>query len=282
MSNSAEVATAAAAQSPSLSLSEAQLSVFWAWFLSNSDAARRMARPIVSGQNVDDVVTSAALLFIESMERPKNPASFPKTEDEFRGRFLTIVRNYALDCVRPSEGSESPIHCHWGIEREPVVGGRKVADRPLDQVFARNDNGKYDAPAPAERRIQDEPDKLDQILRHHLLDLTPMQRDVVFETFFGGRKRAEVARCLGISVKTYDSHLQAAFRSMRQLLTKEPEVVTGEDRSRWYDLIEKLSERYAASRLRRASGKKGERSIPEGERPTHESESGKSSRASAA
>jgi hypothetical protein len=42
--------------------------------------------------------------------------------------------------------------------------------------------------------------------------------------------------------------------------------VTDVDHSLWYDLIEELRERYAAARLRRASGKTGERSTSHGER----------------
>jgi hypothetical protein len=40
-----------------------------------------------------------------------------------------------------------------------------------------------------------------------------MQRRIIHETFFKGRKRAAVAHRLGISVKTYDCHLQKAFCS---------------------------------------------------------------------
>ena len=43
----------------------------------------------------------------------------------------------------------------WAKAPEPSVGGRKVADRELDRVFARNDDGEYDAPARAELRAKD-------------------------------------------------------------------------------------------------------------------------------
>ena len=49
-------------------------------------------------------------------------------------------------------------------------------------------------------------------------------------------------------------------------MTQDADVFTDVDRSLWFDRIEELCERYAATRLRRVSGKKGERSNSEGER----------------
>ena len=115
------------------------------------------------------------------------------------------------------DGPERPIHSHWGTAPEPIASGRKVADCELDQIFARNDNGKYDAPAPAERRAKDDIVELHLILRCHLSDLPRMQRRVILETLVEGHKRAEIAQRLGISVNTDDNHRQAAFRSLRQL-----------------------------------------------------------------
>lgn len=54
------------------------------------------------------------------------------------------------------------------------------------------------------------------------------------------------------------------------------------DRSRWYNLIEELRERSAAARLRRASGKTGDRSNFEGERSKSDGDRGKDSRSGAA
>jgi DNA-directed RNA polymerase specialized sigma24 family protein len=229
-----------------------------------------MAAQFVRRQSVDDVVNSAVILFVESLQRPEKPARIPATEDEFRGRFLAIVRNHAIDCVRDSDGPERPIHCHWAKAPEPAVGGRKVADRELDQVFARNDHGKYDAPAPTERRAKDDVDELYQIIRCHLDDLSHARREIIVETFFEGRKRAEVAARHGISVYTYDNHLQAAFRSLRDSMTQVVDISSDLDRPHWYDVVEKLSERHAAARLRRVSGKKGKRSTSEGDRSNFE------------
>ena len=155
MSNSSEVATAGEEQLPSAPLSDAQLSGFWDGIVANLDAARRMAARFVSRESAEDVAHSALVLFKESLEDPKKPAPFPATADQFRRRFLAIVRNHAIDCVRPSVVAERPVHSHWAEAPEPVVGGRKIADRELDRVFARNDEGEYDAPAPTERRAKD-------------------------------------------------------------------------------------------------------------------------------
>jgi RNA polymerase sigma factor (sigma-70 family) len=282
MSNSTDVAPAGEGDSPTPALSDEQLAAFWAGIVSNQDAARRMARRFVSRHSADDVVNSAAILFVESLQRPRKPAQFPETDQDFRRRFLAIVRNHAIDCVRPGDHGDRPVHAHWGDEPEPVVGGRKVADRELDQVFSRNDDGKYDAPAPVELRDKDRADELDQMLRCHLPTLPRMQRQVVEETFFQGRKRAEVAQRLGISVNTYDNHLQAGFRALRHLLSKDADVFTEVDRSVWYDLIEELRERYEASRVRRVSRQPRELSNAERERSNPERDGGKSSRSGAA
>jgi len=282
MSNSAEVATVGAGNSTSSSLSEAQLSAFWAGIVANLDAARGMAAQFVSRQSVEDVVNSAAIRFIEWLERPKKPVPFPKTDDDFRREFLFIVRNYAIDCVRDPNGTERPIHSHWAKAPEPIVGGRKVADRTLDSVFARNDQAQYDAPVPAEQCTKEDIAELHQILRYHLADLPLKQRQVIRETFFEGRKRAEVARRHNMRVKTYDNHLQAAFRSLRYLLSQTAKEFAHVERSRWYDLIEELRKPYRPPRLRRAAGKKGERSNFEGERRNSERERVKNSRAGAA
>src|SRR5438046_297534 len=89
-----EGATASEAQSTSGSLSEAQLATFWRGIVANLDAARRMAARIVSRQSVEDVVNTAALLFVENAQRSNAPEPFPATPDRFRRKFLTTVRNH--------------------------------------------------------------------------------------------------------------------------------------------------------------------------------------------
>jgi hypothetical protein len=83
-------------------------------------------------------------------------------------------------------------------------------------------------------------------------------------------------------VNPYDNHLQAAFHSLRHLLTQDADVFTQVDRSLWFDRIEELRERYAAKRLRRASAKTGESSNSEGERSNSERDRGKNVGAGAA
>ena len=109
------------------------------------------------------------------------------------------------------------------------------------------------------------------------------------ETFFKGRKRAGVADRLGISVKTYDVHLQRAFCSLRHLPFQDALASTEVDRSAWYDLFEELCERYDSVRVLRVARKKGkrstsrhERSNSEGERPNAGQKSGTDAPARAA
>src|SRR5689334_18703010 len=120
MSNSTDVATAGAGDYKSSSLSDTQLSAFWAGIVANLKAARAMAAQFVSRHSVDDVVNTAAILFIEWLQRPEEPAPFPATDDDFRRQFLFIVRNHAIDCVRESKKPEPPVHSHWGVAKEVV------------------------------------------------------------------------------------------------------------------------------------------------------------------
>src|SRR5690348_2893350 len=140
LSTSDEVAGAGKAPSTPGSLSEAQLATFWRGIVANLDPARRMAARFVSSQSVEDVVNSAAVLFVENAQRSKKPEPFPANEDRFRRKFLKMVRNHALDCVRDSKRPACPAHSHWGIDPEPLVGGHNLANRELDTVFARNDD----------------------------------------------------------------------------------------------------------------------------------------------
>ena len=123
-----------------LSLTEEQLSTFWAGIVANLDAARRMARKIVPRESVDDVVHSAAVLYVEALQRQTSP--FPKSEDELRGFFLTTVQRHARDCVRVRVVDRAPVHSHWADAPEPRVNGSTTPDRALDQVFARNDQSQ--------------------------------------------------------------------------------------------------------------------------------------------
>jgi RNA polymerase sigma factor (sigma-70 family) len=247
MRNTPEVAAVGSENQPSSGLTEAQIAEFWAGIIANGDAARRMAAHFVPKQDAEDVAHTAAIQFIESLQRPIEPAPFPKSEEEFRRRYLAIIRNHGIDCIRDVDSPERPVRSHWGVETEPSVGGRKTADRPLDHVFARNDSGNYDAPAEDWIRPQDDVDRLHQILRHAISELPPMQRTIVTEHFLEGRKRAEVARRHGISVKTYDNALQAAFAKLRDELWEDAFEAGDVDRSIWYDRIDQLSDKYDAT-----------------------------------
>jgi hypothetical protein len=65
-------------------------------------------------------------------------------------------------------------------------------------------------------------------------------------------------------------------------VTRDDDELTEADRSRWYDLIEELLERYVIARLRRASGKTGDRSTLQGDRSNLEGDGGKNRVAGAA
>lgn len=263
MSNSGEAATAGGAQSTSGSLSEDQLATFWAGIVVSLDAARRMARRIVPRQDVDDVVHSAAVLYVEALQRQSS--RFPESEGELRAFFLKTVEHHARDCVRQRVVDRRPVHSHWSDAPEPRVNGSTIPDRALDEVFARNDEGKYDAPAPAPRRELDDLDNLYDFFRPLIDKLTPAQREIIDETFFEGRTRAQIVKRRGISESTYDNHLQAAYRSLRTAILEIVESSADFDRPYWYDLVEILNERHAVKQLRRKARGKGKRSTSQHE-----------------
>lgn len=254
--NNPPVVVAGSENTPSSVLTDAQVSEFWAGIIANAGPARRMAEHFVPELDAEDVVHTAAIMFLESMQRPLEPRSFPKSDDEFRRRFLLIIRNYALDCVREPDAPERSALFNWGEFTEPTVGGRKTPDRPLDRVFARNDTGYYDAAREDEMRPQDNIDTLSQILRQAVAELPQMQGRIITETFFDGRKRAEIARRHGISVKTYDNGLQDAFYSLGHNLRYESELRGNPERSIWYDRIDKMYTRREARRRQRMLAKR--------------------------
>ena len=269
-SNSDEIATAGEAQSTAGSLSDAQLATFWGGIVANLDAARRMAARFVSSQSVEDVVNTAAVLFVENAQQSKKPEPFPAAKDRFRRKFLRMVRNHALDCVRDGKRPARPIHFHWGIDPEPVVRGHNVANRELDTVFARNDHGKYDAPSPTVRRAKDDLDQLHYILRSHMEDLSQTQREIIEETYFQEEARNKIAARRGISMNTYDNHRKAACRKLRESMTAVVDSFTDIDLPDWYDRIEEMSKRHAATQQRRALCKKEKRSSSRGNRSNFE------------
>jgi len=255
MSNQRDVAPAGSGNAPTSVLTDAQVSEFWTRIIANGDAARGMAIHFVGKQEADDVVHTAAIQFLESLQDPVKPREFPRSEDEFRRRFLIIIRNHALDCIREPEAPERSDHFNWGVFTEPTVGGRKTPDRPLDHVFARNDTGTYDAAIEDEMRPQDNIDTLSEILRKAISHLTVMQATIITETFFEGRKRAEVARRHGISVNTYDVTLQAAFLNLGDDLRDQSELRGEAERSIWYNRIDKMYSRREAKRRQRTLAK---------------------------
>lgn len=269
MSDSDEVATGGTGGVPSRPLTAAQLAVFWDRVLTNYDAARRMAARYVSRRNVDDIVHTAANLFIEYLEKPENQERFPHTDGDFRGQYLTIVGNHAKNCV--GGGSHKrPVHSHWAEEQGPTARGRKVADRELGEVFARDDDGRCDASAPQEPSAEDADEELRKILWDHIFELTPMQAAIIVEAFVLGRERAEIAQSQNISIRTYDAHRRAALHQLRLTLVDDAESRTGFDRSEWYDRIEEMSESEIIERLRRACAKRRKGSTVEGDAATVE------------
>ena len=260
------------------SLSEAQLAAFWAGIVANRAAAKRTAARFVSKDSVEDVVHSAAVRLVENAQRSNAPEPFPATPDRFRRKFLKTVRNYALKCISDSKRPACPVHSHWGIDPEPSVGGHKLPDRELDTLFARNDHGKYDAPAPTVRRAEDDLNGLHYILRNHIEDLSQTEREIIEETYFQGASRHEIAARRGISLNTYDNHKKAACRKLRESLMAIVDGFSDLDLPQWYDRAGEMNERHSARQRRRAACKKENRSNFEGDGSNFEGDASNSRR----
>jgi hypothetical protein len=105
-------------------------------------------------------------------------------------------------------------------------------------------------------------------VRSHRPVLPRTQRQIILETFSSVGNRRTSAQRLGISVNTYDNHVQAAFRSRRQPVDPGCRRVTEVDRSFWYDDIEEFFDRYEASHRAARPRKKGNVLPPKATVPT--------------
>jgi len=225
---------------------------------------------------VEDVVHTAAVLFVEDAKRSTNPEPFPANEDRFRRTFLKMVWNHAIDCIRDSKRPACPVHSHWGIDPEPFVGGHNLANRGLDTVFARNDRGKYDALAPTVRRAKDDFDGLHDILGDHLEEMSQTQREVIDDEFLEGRTGAKIAARRGIRMNSCDTQRRAAFLTRRDSMTTVADLSTVIDLPNGYGRIEEMSKRDAARKRRGAAGKKENRSTFGGDRSSFEGDASNS------
>ncbi len=241
-------------------LSEAQYSAFWAGIVANRDRACRRAARIVPRHMVEDVVHSAALLFVQDAEKSTEAEPFPANPNHFRRKFLAAVRNHALNCITDGKPPEGSVHSHWGIDSEPVVDGHNLADREFDTLFARNDRGTYDAAAPTEWHAQNDLDGLRHILLLHMEELTETEREIIDETYFQEEARPEIAARRGITINTYDNHRKAACAKLRDSMTAVADFATVVDLPDWYDRAQDMNKRHAAKKRRRPSCKKVNRS----------------------
>ena len=137
-------------------------------------------------------------------------------------------------------------------------------------MFARNDQGKYDAPAPTVRRAKDDLNGLHDILRSHMEELSQTQREIILDTYFEGQSREEIAARRGITLNTYDNHRKAACAKLRDSMMAVVDFLPDLDLPDWYDRVEEMSKRHAASQRRRASRRKEIRSSSGGDRSSFE------------
>lgn len=102
-------------------------------------------------------------------------------------------------------------------------GPRRVHGNPprsgADGVFARNDQGNYDAPATTVRRASVNVDGLPHMSGNHLDNMSQTHREIVVDQFVEEWKGASIAARRGIRVNTSCTHSAAAFNTLRHSIT---------------------------------------------------------------
>lgn len=113
---------------------------------------------------------------------------------------------------------------------------------------------------PTVRRDEDDLNGLRYIIRKHLAELSQTQREIIQEAFLEEQPRDAIAARRGINLNIYDNHRKAASRTLRDAMTAVVDLCADTDLPDWYDRIEEMNKRHAASHRRRASRKKEKRS----------------------
>jgi DNA-binding CsgD family transcriptional regulator len=146
-------------------------------------------------------------------------------------------------------------------------------------LFARDDQGKYDEPAPSFSRAKDDLNGLHYILRNHFDGPSQTQREIILATYFEGQSRDEIAARRGISLNTHDSHRKAACSRLRDSMIAVVDFSTDIDLPDWYDRIEEMSRRYASGKKEKRSSSGGDRSNFEDDRSNSRRDRDKHARA---
>jgi len=253
---------------PARPLTDEQYTTFWTWYKTSLKAGRKFARKYVEKGDGWDVVDDAVVAMLDEMTREIAPRPFPKTEGQFCGRFFTKVRDRAVDYRRGCAPAEHPVRTRWG-KAERRLPARFSPDRPLWKIF-----DSLDAEAIAV--ANEEPEPCAFVVHHELplglrryphlnwnafnLELVTFlnncvyarlpigQGKVIGETYFTvsdepktPRSRKEIAKKLGISVKTYDEHHRRAIEKLRPMVAGWSRSFDPYDENPWPGIIEAMS-----------------------------------------
>lgn len=257
-------------------LTDAERHAIDAAFRSVEKRAHAIARHIVRDKTLaDDVVQGAIGRIIYTVLR--DGARLPATEAEIGQKICGYVRNVALQAIR-GPNYVPPEHSFWSEAHAPV-SARKVAERPLaadlddvddlgDLAVPDDESDPYAPPPRPKHRAPGWPRPHSAVLIKdliYILDkacgmLPAMQDEVMTCTLEGGRDI--VAAVLGISPKTYDTHLARGKASLRKILLgfewSCPNVdewgdpIGGEHRSEWNDIFAAMDHRRQARQARNA------------------------------
>lgn len=208
-------------------LTDAEQLLFDRWYREGIERAQRLARRIVGRESADDVVHGAITRMMHKFVTDDPDA--PRDYDLFRRRMLRIVYCLAHNMVDLEPYTPHPL-ARWGETQAPI-SGRKVPERLLvrdfEPVEAAMGVASPQLPSSAYRGpcgVQLDPVvmayELEFILQYAICDLPEMQSDAILAWLeHPSRERASIE--LGISPKTFDTHLARGKLKLRAILLAE-------------------------------------------------------------
>lgn len=154
--------------------------------------ALRVARRVCADPELANEAIQDAFVSIWRGRRRYHPAC-----GSFASWAMTVVRNRAIDLIRKEAG---------GVLRTAL-------DDELLAALA--------DPAPGTPELADRHEQV-QLVRDHLEELPPTQREALVLSFYGGLSHGQIAARLSLPVGTVKGRMRLALSKMRDSLAPEP------------------------------------------------------------
>ncbi len=204
-------------------------------------------------RRAEDVLGTVLCSLTAAFGRRLDPLVPPPTDERMTKLIFTAIQNASIDAHRAA------------VEEDLLFTRVDAATVETDQdpdVWAHeklpegwNRNGAEDAGRPDPEVLEmgtaaavGEGERFDEVtivfeMMEALLPLTIQQSEVVWGLYIDDKSRREVATELGISVRTVDAHLQAAFKTLRRIIG---ERIPGIESERVAEMVRQLQGRHAA------------------------------------